>query len=170
MIRVRLWRWGDYSGCSGETLNVITVRGTIMSSLQEGGRGRFDYRKGKDYVTMERNRRDGERRRCLLLALKMDREARSQGMQKATRSRGRARKPILPSEPSEGNSRANILTFTQWNWFWTSDFPNYKLKNLCCFKLWSLYSCYISNRKPTHDPEKCSNYVWYLQKVFRRLC
>lgn len=113
MIRVRLWRWGDYSGCSGETLNVITVRGTIMPSLQEGGRGRFDYRKGKDYVTMERNRRDGERRRCLLLALKMDREARSQGMQKATRSRGRARKPILPSEPSEGNSRANILTFTQ---------------------------------------------------------
>ena len=77
----------------------------------------------------------------LLLALKMEEEATSHGLQMASRSWKKARKQILPLKPPKKCSPADP--------FWISDLQNYEVINLCRFKplsVWQFLTAAIENR------------------------
>ena len=76
-----------------------------------------------------------------LVALKMEEEATSHGLQTASRSRKKTRKQIPPLEPPKNSSPIDP--------FWISDLQNYKVINLHCFKtlsVWQFVTEAIGNR------------------------
>lgn len=50
----------------------------------------------------------------------------------------------FPLEPAEGTGPANTFILAEWNWFWASDLPNYKMIKLSCFKPLSLWNFIIA--------------------------
>ena len=82
---------------------------------------------------------------------------------KPTLGVGKGKKAVFPQSLPKGCNSANTLILDQHDLVWNSDFQNYNIMNLCCFKPLGFLFCYRNNRKLGQGGLACCN-SWGLKE------